>query len=378
MIAQTVELDEITRAFDAPTRAAFQVWQQQQALAGLGRGQDFNDAIAQFAPLEEEATQLLTVLNQNAASFSRLVRNTGVVFGALSARDRQLASLITNSNRVFAVTGRLNTQLAQTFVALPTFQKESVLTLNRLVQFADDTNPLINQLKPVATEFGPTMQELEKLAPVLNGLVTNLDPAISASTKGFPAINSFLTDAAPFFASLDPSLQQLTPLLQYVGAYPSELTAFFANVTAATNAQADVNGKNFKYLRTTNPLSPLALASYPARPQSDRPNPYTYPRPFDKLATSNMPLFQTSQCTTGITPFLAPTTAAHDRADADRSDQPVRARRQPVERPGAHVPAAGDVHRERQDDAVPAGRGQHHAAAAEVRLAVRRAATIGA
>ncbi|HWH95858.1 MAG TPA: MlaD family protein, partial [Baekduia sp.] len=37
-VAQTVELDEIFRAFDAKTRAAFQVWMQQLALASQGRG----------------------------------------------------------------------------------------------------------------------------------------------------------------------------------------------------------------------------------------------------------------------------------------------------------------------------------------------------
>ncbi len=309
VVAPTVQLDEITRAFDARTRAAFGVWQIEQALAVTGRGRDINDSIALLDPLEEQATALTKVLNRDPPALTRLVRNTGVVFSALSARDGQLRSLIQNANTVFATTGKLNTQLAATFVALPTFEKESTLTLNRLVQFADTTNPLVNELKPVAQQLTPTAQALQKLAPDLNALFTNLDPAISASVKGLPATDAFLKSAAPFFSALDPSLAQITPLLQFVGAYPNELTSFMANVTAATNAQAASNGRQVRYLRTTNPLSPEALTSYPQRVKSNRPNPYVFPRAFDALP-GGMIQFKTNQCSIGITPSLAPGTAA--------------------------------------------------------------------
>ena len=46
----------------------------------------------------------LEILNSQKAGVRQLVRNTGEVFDALSERDGQLASLITNSNRVFATT----------------------------------------------------------------------------------------------------------------------------------------------------------------------------------------------------------------------------------------------------------------------------------
>jgi hypothetical protein len=39
-VSATVELDEIFRAFDPKTRAAFQTWMQQLALASLRRGHD--------------------------------------------------------------------------------------------------------------------------------------------------------------------------------------------------------------------------------------------------------------------------------------------------------------------------------------------------
>jgi virulence factor Mce-like protein len=49
-VSPTVELDEIFRAFDQKTRASFQIWMQQLALASQGRGRDISDAIGNLAP----------------------------------------------------------------------------------------------------------------------------------------------------------------------------------------------------------------------------------------------------------------------------------------------------------------------------------------
>ena len=168
-------------------RPAFQTWQQQLAITGAGRGREIGEAFAQFSPLERESTKLLRVLDRNSKSFSDLIRNTGITFASLSARQDQLRSLVRNSNTVFATTAARNQQLAETFIALPTFQIESRALLRRLDTFADVANPVIKQLEPVATAFGPVFGNLEELAPDLRDFVVELGPTISASVKGVPA-----------------------------------------------------------------------------------------------------------------------------------------------------------------------------------------------
>ena len=162
-ITPTVELDEIVQTFDPKTRAAFAVWQEELATASAGRGQDINDFFGVLPPLVDQATRLLTILNEDEDDLSRLVSNTGRVFAALSARGDQLQGLFENTNRVFATTAERNQQLAQTFVAFPTFQRESRLLLERTAEFAETTDPLITDLKPAAAELGPTMAALERV-----------------------------------------------------------------------------------------------------------------------------------------------------------------------------------------------------------------------
>jgi phospholipid/cholesterol/gamma-HCH transport system substrate-binding protein len=292
-IAETVELDEIFRAFDSKTREAFRTWMQELAVAGLGRAQDINDALGQLAPFAQDATTLLKVLNQQEGDVRGVVRDTGTVFSALSERDQQLRSLISNSARVFSVTAARNRELRETFLALPTFERESRTTLTRLSKFARDTNPLVTQLRPAARQLSPALIELSALAPDLQSLFRDLDPLIDASEAGLPATEDFLDDLHPLLGELDPALRQLNPLLQYVGGYKRELTAFLANSTTSTQAKSPVD--KIRYLRTTNPVNPEVLASYPRRIGANRSNSVTMPGAYTALA-QGLASAETRQC----------------------------------------------------------------------------------
>jgi virulence factor Mce-like protein len=282
-VAPTVELDEILRAFDPKTRKAWQTWMQAQAQGIDGYGRDINDALGNLGPFAEDTATLVDILNRQEGAVGRLISNSGVVFGALTERQGELRSLIRNSNRVFATTAARDRELQEAFVALPTFEDESRVTVRRLAEFATDTNPLVTQLRPAARELSPTLIDLSALAPDLKRLFIELNPLIDASRTGFPAAQQVLRDARPLLAQVDPAATQLVPILDFIGLYKPELTAFFANVVGAT--QARDTATRVHYLRTTNPFNPENLAAYPRRLGTNRPNPYMKPGGFNKLRT---------------------------------------------------------------------------------------------
>ena len=295
-ISPTVQLDEIYRTFDADTRRAFQSWMIEQAKAIGDHGRDVNDALGNLGPFAEDTATLVDILNRQEGAVTGLISNTGVVFEALTDRGDQLRSLIENSNRVFAATASRDEQLKQAFLALPTFERESAVTLDRLAEFARDTDPLVTQLRPAARELSPTLRDLGALAPDLEALFRELNPLITASRTGFPAAERILEDARPLIAQLDPAMRQVTPLLEFIGLYKRELTAFFANTVAGTQAK-DPSGVH--YLRTTNPLNPENLAVYPRRIGSNRPNAYAKPGNFDQLRRG-LPVFENRHCSSGV------------------------------------------------------------------------------
>jgi phospholipid/cholesterol/gamma-HCH transport system substrate-binding protein len=225
------------------------------------------------------------------------VRNTGVVFDALSERDGQLAGVITNSNKVFATTAARDADLQAAFKALPTFEKESSATLKRLSTFAANANPVVSDLKPAAREMSPTFVQLAKLAPDLKAFFRDIDPLVAASKKGLPATTEFLDQLHPLLANFDAPLKQLNPILDGANLYSNEINAFFANSTAATQATTPVSGaaEPVHYLRTSNPLNPEMLAQYPKRLPTNRTNPYPFPG--DSLNLKDgLASFETRQC----------------------------------------------------------------------------------
>src|SRR5688500_8428063 len=104
-VEDTVELDEIFTAFDPDTRKAFKEWVTE--LDGAikdGRGQDLNDAFGNFEGFAVDGAKLMQVLDEQNVAVHRLVKNTGVVFGAINERRGALRGLIVNSKRTSEAT----------------------------------------------------------------------------------------------------------------------------------------------------------------------------------------------------------------------------------------------------------------------------------
>jgi phospholipid/cholesterol/gamma-HCH transport system substrate-binding protein len=305
-VADTVELDEILRAFDPVTRARFTTWFDQAGIAAKGNAEPLNDALALLTPFAEDTDEVLKVLRRQSGATQRLVRDTGYVFDALTERKGQLRDLIRNSNRTWEAIASRDAQFADTFRVLPTFLREGRATTERLTRFADNTNPLIDQLRPAARQLSPTLVDLDKLAPDLKGLFVDLDPLVRVSRRGLPATGEVLDNTRPLLARLDPWLRNLTPIVDYLGLYKREISAFLANDAAATQgteASFEDQSQFIHYLRAASPVNPEMMAGWPFRLRTNRSNPYTEPGGYDKLRTEgHLEVFGQYLCTANAVP----------------------------------------------------------------------------
>jgi ABC-type transporter Mla subunit MlaD len=253
---------------------------------------------------------------------SRLVRSGGEVFHALSERKDQLRGLIENSNAVFQTTARRNADLEQLFEILPTFQRESRATLDRLNSFAANTDPLVTQLRPAAKELSPTLIAAGKAAPDLKRFFAGLRGAIKHSDTGFPALRRLLSDDfTPLLSRLgtsvggrDAYLAHLNSIVEVLRMYKHEVAAFFANAASATNNAQPAfqnSDRNVKQLRTASPLNPESLASFDQQLVPVRSNPYFKPLGYlniapDSKGRSQLQTFANTVCSAGITAILPP------------------------------------------------------------------------
>jgi phospholipid/cholesterol/gamma-HCH transport system substrate-binding protein len=309
-VAESVQLDEIFRTFNPQTRAAFQTWQQEAAVAIQGRGADLSYAFGELEPAFTQFDRLFRVLDSQRLAVKQLFRNGATALEALRGRQGELAGLIRNSNTVFSTTAARARDIEALFRVFPTFEDESRLTLDRLKTFALDADPVVRQLIPAAEQLSPTLIAFSKFAPQAKGFFEGLAPVIERAPTGFPAARKLFRDQfPPLLRALDPFLRNLNPIITGLGLYKHELTATMGNVAAVSNAKLPTNadGVQVHYLRALGPFNPESLATFPSRTTTNRTNAYTQPLATKSLA-SGLPSFDTRACTAGVTALLDPET----------------------------------------------------------------------
>jgi ABC-type transporter Mla subunit MlaD len=302
-VAESVQLDEIFQAFDPETRRAFQTWMQEAAVAIEGQGQNLSYAIGNFEPTFKEFEGLFRVLNSQKLAVSKLFSNGARTFEALRGREGELANLIRSSNELFKTTANRDNDIEALFRAFPTFQDESRLTVDRLRGFAVNADPLSKQLVPVAEQLSPTLIKFGELAPEAKKLFDALPAVIEEAPTGFPALRKLFRDEfPPLLRAVDPFVRNLNPLVTGLGLYKNEITSFFGNIAAASNAElteTDAAGQKIHFLRTMGPINPESIASYPSRLALNRNSAYSPPLWAEEIL-HGLTSFNTANCTSGL------------------------------------------------------------------------------
>ncbi len=294
-VEPTVELDEILRAVDAPTRRALQQFLRGLARGLDGRGQELNAALGNLEPVAGQTNDLLTVLDSQHDAVRRLTADTGRVFDALGQRQGELRGLITSGDRVLASTARRNEDLAETVRILPTTLREVRPTLVDLEGLVDDATPVVRDLRPAARALGPTLTDAVALAPELKGLFGDIDRLIDVSETALPAATKFVDAARPVFQALPPALSELKPVVDFLEPNKREFVTMWANI-AADNQGSEVgaDGKRLHYIRALVPITNEGLVASDQRFGTNRHNPYIAPGGLAKLGQGGLEAFDCS------------------------------------------------------------------------------------
>jgi phospholipid/cholesterol/gamma-HCH transport system substrate-binding protein len=278
------QIDEIFNALDTQTRTSFQRWQQNAAVAIQGRGLDLNDAFGNLGPFLDDASGVLAILRRQKAELKGLVRDTGTVFEALTEREDDLQGLIVNSNETFDALASEEAALRDLFQVLPTAERETQLTLERLDEFQANTLPLVRDLQPVADDISPTLRSVRELSPNLKALFPDIGDLVRVSKTGLPSLASFLDELAPVLDSLDPFLANLNPVIDYLEFNKSTITDFISSPPAGLSSSLtpEAGQPSARHtLRQLGYISQESLALYAERLPTNRGNGYI--RPFNVL-----------------------------------------------------------------------------------------------
>jgi phospholipid/cholesterol/gamma-HCH transport system substrate-binding protein len=277
---ESVQVDEIVRTFDRPTRRAFQSWIRELARAiEKGRGEDLNDALGNLPEFVASGKDVLEVLDEEEPALRGVIRNSARALGAVNQRYGQLRELVVNADNTFGAFASQNEALAEAVFILPTFLDESKATFRRLKRFARDTRPLVRDLQPVATDLAPTLRDVGRLAPDLRRLFRNLDPLIDESERNLPAAARFLRGAEPVLEALHTYLPELNPILSFLNYEQAQVADFIMNgSTSSGDALPPFPGEGPRhYLRSYSATNSRSLGLNRTRPSYERGNAYPAP-----------------------------------------------------------------------------------------------------
>jgi ABC-type transporter Mla subunit MlaD len=296
---EATQIDEIFNALDEETRLSFQRWQQNAAVAIQDRGLDLNDSLGNLGPFITDASNVVEILNRQKEALKGLVRDTGTVFEALTAQEQALAGAIVGSENTFEALAREERALAESFQILPTFERESRLTFERLDEFQADTHPLVRDLIPVARDLSPTLRSVRRLSPDLRKLFVKLGKLETASEDGLPGLERVLDGLAPVFDALDPALANLNPALRYLEFQKKTMTDFMAGpATALSGALDKFSGDPAPrhYLRQIGYLGSETLSLHPVRLPTNRGNGYNAPLALTSPTATARGMFPSFDC----------------------------------------------------------------------------------
>ena len=186
-----------TRSSTPSTRRrgpSFQRWQQNAAIGDQRPRPRPQRLVRQPRPVRHRRLRRSSTCSAARRRRSRAWSATpGTVFdGARPSATRQLAGAITGSDNTFDALASEDQALAETFQILPTFQRETRATLERLDSSRPTRSPLIHDLIPVARDLARRCARCASSRRTCATCSSTSTPLEAASTTGFPALRDFL------------------------------------------------------------------------------------------------------------------------------------------------------------------------------------------
>ncbi len=283
----TVELDEVLRAFDEPSRRNLSAWLKGWSQAVDGRSEDINDAVGSLEGAVVHGGDVLGTFAAQRDAVQRLVRDAGTVFSTIGRRDAATRELVTAGDLLLRTTAARRDDLRATTRALPPFVAALRDTANETTSLTRQLLGPVRQLRPVAKALPSTLRGSGRLGDDLEAISGDLDRVIDSADDGLPAASALLRAAGPLLDRLDPLSSELQPITAFLASYRKEITQSWPKAAAATNDTAPTaSGREAHYLRLLAPITTEALGIQGRMNPTDRANPYPAPGAIGRVAAN--------------------------------------------------------------------------------------------
>jgi virulence factor Mce-like protein len=193
--ALPVDLTELFRIFNSPSRDRLSVVVNTLGLATAGRGDDVNEIIRRANPTLASMRRLLGVIDGQREQLQSSITDSQTVLAELARRRDRVGDFLDQAARVSGQTADHSSQLAD--------------AIHRLPGLLDQAQPALERLHGVATQADPVLADLRAAAPGLKGLVDRAEPFTATATPVVDDLRAVLPKARTAVRTATPAVRQL-------------------------------------------------------------------------------------------------------------------------------------------------------------------------
>ncbi|WP_320671811.1 MlaD family protein [Patulibacter defluvii] len=226
---EAVPIDRVLNSLDAETRRDVSRNLRSGGKTVRGRAADLQALFRRVPPLTDDADRLVSVLDEQRDQVRALVRNTGTVMQAISARGGDLQSLIRTAKTTAEAVAARDAAVRTTFESLPPTLRQARGSISTLRAFSrtatpvvDDARTSLQTLRPVLDDLAPTAVRARKLTDELPALFRAANPALDQ-------LRTFSGDADAVVPRLENVLRQANPALNYLKPYYRDVGSLVSN-----------------------------------------------------------------------------------------------------------------------------------------------------
>ena len=286
---RSVQLHDVYRSLDPETRRSTSELIQSLDASTTGTREELSATVAGLGALGRQGHTALDAVAAQGQELRTAVRKASRLLEALDTGQGQIATLVSNANRLTAATAGQRQAVEDTMRLLPGVLNRAGSAADALTGLSGSLTPVAANLREAAPSLTPALRELPAAAKDIRGLLAPLSGTLDRAPATLDRVPSFSADVRELTPATYAMLREINPMLDYMQPYGRDLAAYFANFNATVRYK-DSAGTH--YARIGLFMNEEALQSpvdaeinsyenpYPKPGQGADPGPFTgrYPR----------------------------------------------------------------------------------------------------
>lgn len=234
---ESVELDDIVAALDAPTRAKVKALAAQLNQTIQPNKVTLNEVLKQAGAFVGQLGGVMQGVGQDGPAITVLVTQVRQMVDTLANRHAQLSSTISNLDSLVSAAVQEESQLSAALNEVPATLQTATTFFGKVPGAVNQAIPLLNALQPATSQLPAVAAKLNPILTDLRPTVAQLRPTLAEAQSLLNYTPGLLTNGQQTLPSVNSALLQLQPAVDFLRPYTPEIIGFLTNWTSLFSAK---------------------------------------------------------------------------------------------------------------------------------------------